>query len=136
MMRLYSNDARVRMSLQLAAPPGTRVYCDRSQLMRVLTNLMENAYQSLPEEGDARITLGVQKEADTVVLWVADTGSGIPEEVRSKIFQPYFTTRSSGTGLGLAMTRKIIEFWKGTIWFETEVQKGTTFFVRLPVASA
>ena len=70
-----------------------------------------------------------------MIIAIKDNGEGINEEVVKRIFQPYFTTKSSGTGLGLAMTRKIIEFWKGTIWFETVEGEGTTFFVRLPVTS-
>jgi signal transduction histidine kinase len=68
-----------------------------------------------------------------VIVAFADNGSGIDADVIDKIFQPYFTTKTSGTGLGLAMTKKIIEFWKGQIWFETMKGKGTTFFIKMPL---
>ena len=70
-----------------------------------------------------------------ITISVKDNGEGIPEEMRSKIFTPNFTTKTSGTGLGLAMTKSIVEQAKGNIWFETEEGKGTTFFVQLPVIS-
>ena len=64
---------------------------------------------------------------------IRDNGEGIPEEMHNKIFTPNFTTKTSGTGLGLAMCKSIVEQAGGQIWFETEVGKGTTFFVTLPV---
>jgi signal transduction histidine kinase len=72
-------------------------------------------------------------EAGMVTVSIADNGHGISQEVAQRLFQPYFTTRSSGTGLGLAMTKKIIEFWKGEIWFESEEGEGTIFYVRMPL---
>ena len=72
-------------------------------------------------------------EDEYALISIADNGIGIDEEATKKIFQPYFTTKSSGTGLGLAMTKKIIEFWKGAIWFETVDGVGTTFYIKLPV---
>ena len=101
--------------------------------MRVFTNLLENAVQAIPEDRQGIVTVTVSKEDDDVLVAFRDNGSGIPTEVVERIFQPYFTTKSSGTGLGLAMTKKIIEFWSGTIWFETEAEKGTTFFIKLPL---
>jgi len=77
---------------------------------------------------DVRLTL----DADGILIAVADNGSGFTQEIRERIFEPYFTTKSSGTGLGLAMTKKIIELWEGTIWFESESGVGTTCFVHLP----
>jgi signal transduction histidine kinase len=63
-----------------------------------------------------------------------DNGGGIPAELRSKIFTPNFTTKTSGTGLGLAMCKGIVEESKGNIWFQTSLGEGTTFFVELPLA--
>ena len=76
----------------------------------------------------------LKREVNDCIISIKDNGSGIPPAVVEKIFQPYFTTKSSGTGLGLAMTKKIIEFWKGSIWFETEEHVGTTFYIRLPIS--
>ena len=70
------------------------------------------------------------------VVKVTDNGEGIPLEMQSKIFIPNFTTKSSGTGLGLAMSKTIVEQAKGKIWFETVEGEGTTFFVELPILRA
>ncbi len=70
----------------------------------------------------------------TIRITIKDNGEGIPPEMQSKIFVPNFTTKSSGTGLGLAMCKSIIEQAKGKIWFETKLGIGTVFYVELPVA--
>jgi signal transduction histidine kinase len=69
-----------------------------------------------------------------IIVSIRDNGEGIPEEMQAKIFIPNFTTKSSGTGLGLAMCKGIVEQAKGRIWFETKVGEGTVFYVELPVA--
>jgi signal transduction histidine kinase len=99
----------------------------------MLTNLLENAKQAINAEQEGKIDVVLTKDENTATITITDNGHGISEEVAQRIFQPYFTTKSSGTGLGLAMTKKIIEFWKGQIWFESEEGKGTSFFIRLPV---
>ncbi len=131
---LYMNEQRVKVSLT-PAEESMWVFADRSQLVRVFTNLLENAIQAIPETRPGLINITLKKEEDTVLITVADNGSGMTPETVQRIFQPYFTTKSSGTGLGLAMTKKIIEFWKGAIWFETEPRVGTTFYIRLPLIS-
>lgn len=109
------------------------VVTDRSQLLRVLTNLLENARQAIPDTRTGNIHIGITTNGHHVRIAIADNGTGIDEETAQRIFQPYFTTKSSGTGLGLAMTKKIIEFWKGEIGFETVVGEGSTFFITLPL---
>ncbi len=109
------------------------VHSDRSQLLRVITNLLENAKQAIPPEREGIVDVKLYQIGDDAIIEVADNGEGIPEEVIKKIFQPYFTTKTSGTGLGLAMTKKILEFWKGEISFETTLGKGTTFYIVLPL---
>jgi signal transduction histidine kinase len=131
---LYTNEAHCNLKLEL---PAEKIYTfsDHSQLLRMLTNLLENAKQAIPADREGLIEVALKAEDGHALITITDNGHGISDEVAQRIFQPYFTTKSSGTGLGLAMTRKIIEFWKGSIWFESEEGKGTTFFVRLPVHS-
>ncbi|GAA4308096.1 sensor histidine kinase [Compostibacter hankyongensis] len=110
------------------------VYADKTQLNRVFTNLLQNAVQSIPEERiDGLISITAVREGDHVVAAIRDNGTGIPEEARARIFTPNFTTKSSGTGLGLAMCKNMVERAKGRIWFETETDTGSTFFVQLPL---
>jgi nitrogen fixation/metabolism regulation signal transduction histidine kinase len=131
-MKLYLNDAHINATIT-GYEGQIQVYSDRSQLMRVFTNLLENAKQAIPEGRQGTIDVSVVSENNYAIISIKDNGIGINEEVIEKIFQPYFTTKSSGTGLGLAMTKKIIEFWKGQIWFETMEDVGTTFYIKLPL---
>ncbi len=106
---------------------------DRTQLIRIITNLVKNAIQSIPEEQDLKVVLVSVNEKETMVeITVSDNGIGIEEINREKIFEPKFTTKNSGMGLGLGIIKNIIENYKGTITFETELKKGTTFTVSLP----
>lgn len=106
---------------------------DRTQLIRIITNLVKNAIQSIPEEQDLKVVLVSVKEKETMVeITVTDNGIGIEAINREKIFEPKFTTKNSGMGLGLGIIKNIIENYKGTITFETEPGKGTTFTVSLP----
>lgn len=113
------------------------VFADHSQMLRIFTNIVQNAAEALlaPEErhGEINILLTFTENMEGISVIVKDNGSGIPETVKDKIFDPYFTTKSSGTGLGLAMTKKIIELWGGSIRFESETNVGTTFYIELPL---
>ena len=107
---------------------------DRTHINRLFTNLIQNALQAIPDGTRANIVMEEMLSENSVLVTVQDNGSGIPEEVRSKIFTPNFTTKTSGTGLGLAMCKGIVEESKGNIWFQTSLDKGTTFYVELPLA--
>ena len=131
-VELYLDDAHIKVTIT-GSSQQLYIYSDRSQLLRVFTNLLENAKQAIPAERPGNIQVSIKTENDYVVIAIADNGSGISDEVVKKMFQPYFTTKSSGTGLGLAMTKKIIEFWKGDIWFETTEGIGTTFYIKMPL---
>ena len=108
---------------------------DRTQLIRVVTNLVKNAIQAVPEVDDPRIIVTVTSETDFVKITVADNGVGIQDEFKDKIFEPKFTTKSSGMGLGLGMVKNIIETYKGSINFSSQPEKGTIFTVRFPKES-
>ena len=107
---------------------------DRTQLIRIITNLVKNASQSFPEsQTNKKIIVGVHRDGDHVLIVVADNGRGIEQQNIGRIFEPKFTTKSSGMGLGLGIIKNIIENYKGTITFESEFGKGTTFTVSLPI---
>jgi nitrogen fixation/metabolism regulation signal transduction histidine kinase len=107
---------------------------DRTQLIRIITNLVKNAIQAIPENQEIKsIIVTVKKEQNNVLITVADNGIGIQPKDISRIFEPKFTTKSSGMGLGLGIIKNIIENYKGTITFESEFGKGTTFTVSLPI---
>jgi hypothetical protein len=110
--------------------PEVRVRADRDLLKQALLNLALNGIQAMPEGGD--LQLGVARAGTEVELWVADQGVGIPPENREKIFRLYFTTKRQGSGMGLAMTFRVVQLHNGTIEFASEPGKGTTFRVKLP----
>jgi len=106
---------------------------DRTQLIRVVTNLIKNGIQSIPEDADdPKIVVRVFTKDDKVNITVEDNGIGISEDNKSKVFEPKFTTKSSGMGLGLAMVKNIVETYQGTITFTSEPEKGTIFMVTFP----
>ena len=107
---------------------------DRTQLIRVITNLVKNAIQAIPENQEKKeVLVRVFKEKGNVVISVKDNGKGVTEMNKERIFEPKFTTKSSGMGLGLAIIKNIIENYNGTITFESEEGKGTEFLVSFPV---
>lgn len=107
---------------------------DRSQLIRVITNLVKNAIQAIPENQEKKaIKVVVKREQNQVIILVQDNGLGITQQTVSKIFEPKFTTKTSGMGLGLGIIKNIIENYNGTITFDTQLGKGTTFKVTLPI---
>jgi nitrogen fixation/metabolism regulation signal transduction histidine kinase len=107
---------------------------DRTQLIRIITNLVKNATQSIPETQKEKLVVVSVKEANkNVIITVKDNGAGIESENTEHVFEPKFTTKTSGMGLGLGIIKNIIENYKGTITFETEFGKGTTFIVSIPI---
>jgi len=114
----------------------TEVMVDEDEILQVLVNLMENACQSMVKGGTLIVGTKAQRAtgvgAGMVEIRIGDTGCGIPQEHLNKIFTPFFTTKSRGTGLGLAVVKKIIDRHNGTIRVESIVGEGTTFSIQLP----
>ncbi len=110
------------------------IHADRTQINRLFTNLLQNAVEATPEGQRGVIHIGEKILGKNVVIMVQDNGIGIPEKMQARIFMPNFTTKTSGTGLGLAMSQGIVEKAQGEIWFETREGEGTIFFVSLPLA--
>jgi signal transduction histidine kinase len=103
---------------------------DATYIRRMLSNLVNNALQAMPDGG--KLTLKATREANNIVISVEDTGIGIPEEVKAKLFTPLFTTKSKGQGFGLAVVKRMTEAMGGYTSFDSQVGKGTRFTVRLP----
>jgi two-component system nitrogen regulation sensor histidine kinase NtrY len=128
LLPLYNNTPEISFIVKTDESQAF-VKADKDQLLRVMNNLVNNAVQALDDKGE--IILGVQKENDEYIISVTDNGKGIDDGVKERIFQPNFSTKSYGTGLGLAMCKRIIEQHSGEIWFESEAGKGTRFYFSL-----
>lgn len=109
------------------------VFADRTQVVRVLNNVVKNAMQAIPDTKRGHIEITLQKRGDKAVIIIEDNGTGISQEMRDKVFRPNFTTKSSGTGLGLAISANIVETFNGRIYFETDPGQGTKFYVEIPL---
>jgi nitrogen fixation/metabolism regulation signal transduction histidine kinase len=105
---------------------------DKTQLIRIVNNLVKNATQAIDKEENPKIEVKVISDNKNVTILVSDNGKGIPEDVKDLIFEPKFTTKTSGMGLGLGMIKNIIEAYDGSISFESKVGMGTVFTVILP----
>lgn len=105
---------------------------DKEQWSRIIHNLIKNALQSVPEDRQPEIAVRVQKEQGKGIISVSDNGIGVPDEMKERVFEPNFTTKSSGMGLGLAMVRNLIQNFGGTIDFENKGQ-GAAFTITIPI---
>lgn len=105
---------------------------DKNMLIRILNNLIKNSQQATNDSDNPEILVTVCDKGDHVLLKVQDNGSGIPESEIDNIFVPYFTTKSTGTGLGLAMVKQMVELHGGKIWFSSVVGEGTIFYIEFP----
>ena len=109
-----------------------KMNADPHQLGRVFNNLFKNAIQALSDERPAKVKVSVEMGSTNFTVVVSDNGKGIPKELHDKIFSPNFSTKNSGMGLGLAISKKIVEQFGGTISFVSEENKGTTFTLVFP----
>jgi nitrogen fixation/metabolism regulation signal transduction histidine kinase len=130
-IRLFRDTQQIRFEFSPAEPHY--VFADSEQLHRVFINLINNSIQAIsdPEVGIIKISLE-KKDGNHIILF-SDNGTGIPDDQKSKVFYPNFTTKSGGMGLGLAMAKNIIQNASGEISFKTEEGRGTTFIISLPV---
>lgn len=109
------------------------VNADREQLSRAIINLIKNGIQAVSPDRKGNIKIWLESKKDKAIIAVKDDGCGIAVELRDKLFSPSFTTKTSGMGLGLAIVKNIVENFAGRIWFETELNKGTIFFLEIPI---
>jgi signal transduction histidine kinase len=126
----YPAPSSVEVTLEI--PTGLpEIYADPQQVVQILINLVTNACQAMTQGG--KLTVSATRQSDMICIDVQDTGPGIPPENMDKLFQPLFTTKSRGIGLGLAVSRKLAEANGGRIEAESAVGQGSTFSVYLPV---
>jgi nitrogen fixation/metabolism regulation signal transduction histidine kinase len=130
---LFSGSSSHEFRLNMPDQP-LKVYADKDHLNRVFSNLIKNAVQAIPDDRQGVISVSLQEVEGFAEMNVQDNGSGIPQEQFDRIFMPNFTTKNSGTGLGLAMVKNIVEQGGGSVRFVSEVGIGSTFTVRWPLA--
>ena len=131
---LYKSNPNLQIHWQ-PVPGPVLLYADRTHINRLFTNLFSNSVEACNGSETCIITIQEARGENNIQVRVQDNGEGIAPEMQQKIFVPNFTTKTSGTGLGLAMCKRIVEQAGGNIWFETGAGTGTTFFVELPVGS-
>jgi len=128
-VELYSNREKVQVTINTNLQQAM-VLARQSELLRVFNNLIKNAVQSVIPQG-GKVTISITKDGDYYEVRIEDTGGGIPADMKDKIFQPYFTTKSGGTGIGLAIVKTIVDEMNGQLFFESQSGKGSVFVVRL-----
>lgn len=132
-VELYKNTESIEINLGYLPSLQSMIIADKDQMIRTFNNLIKNAIQSIPSQRNGKINIDLLNEDDFFIVMIQDNGAGIEEELQSKIFQPSFTTKNSGMGLGLAIVKNIIINAGGKIWFQSELNIGTTFYVSLPL---
>jgi two-component system, NtrC family, sensor kinase len=128
---------RVACRLRLA-PDLPAVRCDGRQIQQVLVNLIRNGAEAIGEDGAVTVFTALAAEPGAVVVGVQDDGPGIPEEALAKVFEPFYTTKEQGAGLGLAICYGLVERHRGRLWVESRQDpgaRGSTFYVQLPVGA-
>jgi len=131
---LFENINNLTISFTVLGTEKVMVTADKDQLGRVIINLIKNGIQAIPKDRKGILGLMLYKDEYWAYISVTDNGGGIPAELQDKLFEPSFTTKSSGMGLGLAIARRIIENYKGEIWFQSTRDVETTFFIKIPLA--
>jgi len=117
------------------AAKGFYIMADKDQILRCFNNLLKNAIEAVPADKKGIIQISHTIAGNEIHIKIVDNGTGIPEALRERIFVPNFTTKSSGTGLGLALVKNAIEYAGGTISFDTEMDRGTTFYISFQAAT-
>ena len=133
---LFEDTCKINLHKNFKGTREILIFADPEQVIQVFNNLIRNAVQAVPEGVDPVVDITIDAIEDRVTVTVADNGAGIAEELQSRLFEPNFTTKSSGMGLGLAITKKIMEGSGGKIWFGTHKNSGTNFYLEWPVFKA
>lgn len=129
---LFEPDENAEITYNTNGLENAWVYIDKEQLSRVFINLIKNALQSIPKNREGQIHIDISRTKGKVFVEISDNGKGIPAEQQPKMFQPNFTTKTSGMGLGLAIVKNIVEHAGGSIRYESVVNKGSSFIFSFP----
>ena len=132
--QLFKRETNIKLNNQLGASE-ILVKGDKDQCLRVLTNIFRNAIQAMEETEDPQIEIAIYTESNKIVLAISDNGTGISDELKPILFTPNFTTKTTGSGLGLAMVKNIMQGFGGSVWFESEKGKGAIFFLEFILAN-
>jgi len=119
-------NSSIKVNIQFPEMPVTG---DKEQALRIFNNVIKNAIHATQEVKDPEIKITAEETPETYIVKITDNGCGIAEEMKDKIFTPNFTTKTTGSGLGLAMVKSIVSNFGGKIWFKSEKNKGTEFFI-------
>lgn len=130
---LFANIKNIDIKTNFHNNRNVIVFADKEQLSRAFINLLKNAIQSIPDDIQGKIEIDLTTNKDKAYVKIKDNGKGIAGELKDKLFMPNFTTKTSGMGLGLAIVKNIVENCNGKIDFDTELGKGTTFNIELPI---
>ena len=133
-INLFSHTDNVELGADLGNYETLNILADKEQISRVFNNLIKNAIQAIPSDRKGQIFVSLTASDGMVLVKIKDNGGGISEEQKDKLFIPNFTTKSTGMGMGLPIVKQIIESADGKIWFESELNVGTEFYIELPVA--
>ncbi len=132
-IELFSQTEGINITLNSGNLSKVVMMADKEHLNGIFSNLIKNAIQAIPIGKFGVIKISLTASFDKVLIVFKDNGIGIPEELKSKLFTPNFTTKSSGMGLGLSIVKRYVETAGGTIWFESSPDKGSTFYLELPI---
>jgi signal transduction histidine kinase len=131
--QLYESTEEVDIETVFNIKSKGLINADKEQMVRVFTNLIKNSIQAIPDNRYGKIKIILEELENSYIAKVEDNGCGIPESMRPKIFQPNFTTKSSGVGLGLSMVKSLLISNNATIHFNTEENIGTEFIIEIPI---
>jgi two-component system nitrogen regulation sensor histidine kinase NtrY len=132
-LELFKNTDNLTFRINWPHENKIMVFADKEHLNGIFSNLIKNGIQSVPSGKEGVIKINLELKGDKVVVSVSDNGTGIPDELKKNLFIPNFTTKSSGMGLGLSIVKRYVESANGKVWFESQQNIGSVFFVELPV---
>lgn len=130
---LFEPNQNLHFVMEMNRLSEIMIFADKEQLSRAFLNLIKNGIQAIPAEQKGEITIRVEKKEQFSLVAINDNGTGISQEAQERLFEPNFTTKTSGMGLGLSIVRNIITTCNGKIRYETSEDSGTTFFIEIPL---